>query len=267
MTMVRWSDLPPEILHLVASRVGRVTGVTNNPEGSVRDIAATLHTDTGPVFCKATRTAAPFAWMLRNEIKINRSLPRALVPALRFHLETEGWLLAAFDHVTGRPPDLSPGSPDLNPLAITMSRLIAELSPSPTAVQPLTVRWNGLIDTALIDGDTLLHTDVTPQNFLVTSSATYVVDWSMPAKGAAWIDTALMTVRLIRAGHSPTDAERWANRVYCWPHPPGPALTLFARAYATLTARRNAEAPAAHRRELANAAEIWATHRTQQRLY
>lgn len=113
----------------------------------------------------------------------------------------------------------------------------------------------------MVDGDTLLHTDVTPQNFLMTDDAASVVDWSMPGRGAAWVDTALMVVRLIRAGHDPGAAERWAEQVAAWAYASGRALTAFARTYAALTARRQAEAPAPHRGEIAEAAALWATAR------
>lgn len=128
MTVVQLADLPVRVLDLVETHVGRVTSVETVDAGSVRDLAATLHTESGAIFCKGIRDDAPFAWTLRNEAKVNPWLPRALAPALRFNIEAEGWLLVGFDHVTGRHPDLSPGSPDLARVAATLSRLAIELA-------------------------------------------------------------------------------------------------------------------------------------------
>ncbi|GAB1692223.1 hypothetical protein [Krasilnikovia sp. M28-CT-15] len=92
----------------------------------------------------------------------------------------------------------------------------------------------------LVDGDTLLHTDVTARNFIMSSSVS-VVDWSTPCRGAAWIDTALMVVRLIRAGHTPEQAERWATSVPMWETANLAALDAFSAAWrsATPTGARN----------------------------
>jgi hypothetical protein len=49
----------------------------------------------------------------------------------------------------------------------------------------------------MVDGNTLIHTDVTPYNFLLHDGGVTLVDWSMPCGGAAWIDTALMVIRLV----------------------------------------------------------------------
>jgi Ser/Thr protein kinase RdoA (MazF antagonist) len=74
------------------------------------------------------------------------------------------------------------------------------LTPCPEVkVQAATARWAGRIPPEVIDGNTLVHTDVTPYNFLIHGGSMTVVDWSMPCRGAAWIDTALMVVQLIRA--------------------------------------------------------------------
>ena len=114
-------------------------------------------------------------------------------------------------------------------------------------VQPFPKRWAGLIDPRLIDGETLLHTDVTPHNFLICGTKVWVVDWSMPSRGAAWIDTALMVVRLIRAGHDPADAQAWARRLPAWATATPPTLEAFACALADLTRLRSRTNPAPHR--------------------
>jgi Ser/Thr protein kinase RdoA (MazF antagonist) len=146
-------------------------------------------------------------WMHRNEARINPFLP-ASMPRLRWQVESDGWLLLGFDYVDGRHPDLSPGSSDLSSVAAALSEMAMTLTPCPAVkVQAATARWAGWIRPEVVDGDTLVHTDVTPFNFLIRQDGVTVVDWSMPCRGAAWIDTALMTIRLVRAGHRPEQAE------------------------------------------------------------
>jgi thiamine kinase-like enzyme len=132
-------------------------------------------------------------------------------------------------------------------------------------VQSASARWVGRIAPELIDGDTLLHTDVTPRNFLRTDSSVTVVDWSMPCRGAAWIDTALMVLRLVHAGHSPDHAEAWAERVPAWSAAHTHAVTAFATATAELMRERQRRSAATHLGSLADAAELWMRYRLQAR--
>jgi hypothetical protein len=261
MTGIQWADLPADVLGLVEARVGHIDKAENVGAGSVRDLAATLQTDSGLFFCKGIRADASFAWMHRNELKVNPSLPEDTVPRIRWTVEANGWHLLGFDHVSGHHPDLSPGSPDLDLVAGALRTLSSALTPCPVAVQPFTKRWAGLIESSLVDGDTLVHTDVTPRNFLLHGNRVWVVDWSMPSRGAAWIDTALMVVRLISAGHDPSQAQEWAARIPAWAQASQTALAAFAHALAALTEQRHATAPAPHRAELAAAAKRWAAYR------
>lgn len=117
------------------------------------------------------------------------------------------------------------------------------------------------VTTRAIDGDTVAHTDVTPRNLLVSSSVA-VVDWAAPCRGAAWIDTAFMVIRLIRAGHSPHTAEAWATAVPAWNTASPAALDTFSAAIADLCEQRRLEHPDPHRGPLAAAARTWAQHRS-----
>lgn len=255
-----WSHLPPDLHAAVAARVGRIDSIQNVEHGSMRQLAAVLHTDGGPVFCKGVRSAAPSAWLHRNELAVNPWLPAHLVPRVRWSVEAAGWLLTGFEHVEGAPPDISPGSSDLALVASALVELAAVLTPAPVAVRPFTRRWAGLVEPAVVAGSTLLHTDMTPRNFLVAGKRVWVVDWSMPSRGAAYIDAALMVVRLIRAGHEPAGAVAWAQALPAWGAAPAASLTAFARALAVLAHRRSETDPAPHRRELAAAARRWARH-------
>ncbi|MDP9828030.1 phosphotransferase [Kineosporia succinea] len=223
-----------------------------------------MHTRTGSVFCKGTAIDNPQAWMHRREAVLNPHVPRDLAPRLRWQVAASGWLVTGFDRAPGRHVDIAPDSADLPLLTATLTAMSTTPAPGPP-VKILTAgeRWGGRISPELLAGDVLVHSDVTPKNFLVDDAhgRIAVVDWCTPVRGAAWIDTALMIVRLIRAGHTPAQAEAWAAQVPAWADATPTTVTLFARGTADRIAATNAQTPAVHLRELAAAADAWARHR------
>ncbi|WP_158277918.1 hypothetical protein [Pseudosporangium ferrugineum] len=240
-------------------RTGPVRCAEPVATGAVSELVAVLHTATGAHFCKGIRSSNPLAWMHRNEARLNPYLP-GVAPRLRWVVERGGWLLLGFERVAGRHPDLAPGSADLARVAGVLSGLASAPAPA-VDVRPAAVRWAGWVDPEVVDGDTLAHTDVTARNFLVHAAGVAVVDWSAPCRGAAWIDTALMVVRLVRAGHSPERAEAWTGSVSAWASAPAGALDAFAVARAGLLRERHRGSGAPHLGELADAAEAWMWHR------
>ncbi|MBB4695544.1 phosphotransferase [Paractinoplanes abujensis] len=234
--------------------------------GVISDVAVVLGTSTGRFFCKGAAAGNPMGWMHRNEARINACLPPPL-PRLRWQVERDDWLLLGFEYVAGRHPDLAPGSSDLPAMATALSAMASKLTPCPAVrVQPATVRWADHIPAEMVDGDTLIHTDVTPYNFLLHDGGVTLVDWSMPCRGAAWIDTALMVIRLVRAGHSPEQAEGWAGLVPVWSAARREAVDAFAAGIATLSREREQQRPSAsHLGPLADAAAWWSRYRSKPR--
>ncbi|MGC5020367.1 hypothetical protein [Micromonospora sp. DT47] len=255
-----WEDLPEPVRREVEQHVGRIVSAYSVPTGASCDLAVTLDTATGRVFCKGGATDGPTAWLYRNEARVNPWLLDA-APRLLWTVERDGWLLLGFEHAPGRHPELRPGSPDLDLVAALLATMTRELTPCPpVTVQRFADRWRGLIDPELVDGDTLLHTDMTPRNFLL-GDRLRLVDWSAPCRGAAWIDTAFMLVRLIRAGHDPADAEHWATRVPAFADAPDQAVTAFADALVRLWDRMHRSSSAPHHGPLLDAARRWHTYR------
>jgi hypothetical protein len=255
-----WKDLPAAVRLVVESHTGPVRAAQSASAGSVSNLAATLEAANGPVFCKAIQTDNPLVRMHRTEARVNSWLP-SIAPRMRWRVEESGWLVLGFDHVSGRHADLSPSSADLPIIADTLTALSQGLTPCPPVrVQAATKRWAGRIEPEMVDGNTLIHTDVTPFNFLL-GARVHVVDWSMPCRGAAWIDTALMIVRLVRAGHGPADAEEWADQIPPWKQADPHAIDAFAAALADLWEQRRQESRSPHRAPLAVAARSWATYR------
>lgn len=63
----------------------------------------------------------------------------------------------------------------------------------------------------------LLHTVWFPTNVLIAQDRAVLVDWALETSyGAGWIAPDLWAVWLIREGHTPRKAERWAFQVPAW---------------------------------------------------
>lgn len=263
MPRSQWHELPPSVRAEVQRHTGPILRATPVEAGSISDFAAMLLTRRGRFFCKGAVADNPLGWMHRNEARINPYLP-AQMPRLHWQIEADGWLLLGFEYVEGRHPDLSPGSPDLLAMAATLSTMASALTPCPVPkVQAATARWADRVAPEAVDGQTLAHTDVTPHNFLIHAGGVTVVDWSMPCRGAAWIDTALMVVRLVRAGHSPDQAEAWADQIPVWSTARPEAIDAFAAGVAALGRDRQQQRPAViHLGPLADAAASWNHYRT-----
>ncbi|GAB3147882.1 hypothetical protein GCM10027290_31730 [Micromonospora sonneratiae] len=256
-----WDALSEPVRVAVTEQTGNIRSASQVGAGSTCQLAEILHTRQGPIFCKGVRTDAGNTWMLRNEIRVNTLLPAGVAPRVLWQVEADGWLLAGFDLVPGRHADLSPGSPDLVTVADTLSLLSGFVPSAP--VRPFSARWQGRIAPEVIDGEVLVHTDMSRRNWLVDGGRARLVDWSTPATGAAWIDTALMVMRLVRYGHSPAEAEAWASRVPAWSAAPKEAVAEFAVALHRLWRERQNAVPLGWRGPLVEATKAWATYRSR----
>ncbi|MER5354610.1 phosphotransferase [Kitasatospora sp. NPDC002551] len=287
-----WKHLPDALRIGIEGLTGAVTAAVPPAGGTVSDFAATLETAGGPVFCKAVREDNPKAWMHRLESVVNPVLPPGIAPRLLWKVEAGGWFALGFEHAPGKHADLSPGSADLPLVARTLEELAGALTPPPPLrAFSLADRWSGqdfwhdlgsrhrerldpwtvarletlvLAERAapeLIDGRTLVHTDLTGPNLLVDGETVRVVDWAFPAPGAAWADTAYMVVRLIGAGHSPERAERWAESVSLWRAAPDRSVTAFGAILTGLWTLRAAETPGRYWDGLSAHGIAWLRHR------
>ncbi len=126
-------------------------------------------------------------------------------------------------------------------------------------------RWDWWADIGapeLFRGDALLHADINPSNLLLGASRSWVVDWSWPTRGAAFIDPAMLVLQLVSADHPPEEAEDWAERCPAWTEADPAAIDAFAVASTRMLrhrARRRPEEP--WLRAMVEAAEVWARHR------
>ncbi|GAA1958780.1 phosphotransferase family protein [Amycolatopsis minnesotensis] len=247
-----WSDLPQSIRNEVQSQIGIVAEVDAATVGQSCHIATTLIRDGAePVFFKGVKGISPEMRWLRNEAEIGQ-LARRIAPAVLFSADVEDWFVVGFEHVTGRPANLAPGSADLSAVATTLARISSIEAPE---VRELGLRWKpqwwsklagerpdvvGDWDLdelmsweekapPLVQGNRLIHTDLHEDQFIISEDGeTHVIDWGWPASGAAWVDAAFIVVRMIGAGHRPPDAERWASRNTNWSAASEEAVTAFA---------------------------------------
>jgi hypothetical protein len=238
------------------------------PAGNHADIAATLLTAGDRVFLKAARRTAPDAdgpevRSLRWEAAINPHVTE-YAPRLHWTAEAGGWLALGFEYVRARHADYTPGSPDLEILAEVIDTFQALPCPKVLTAKRAEIRWQAVTDDVTpLAGDALLHCDLNPANVLISREGTVrVVDWAFVARGAAFLEPALLVPWLLKAGHHPTEAEAWAGRFSSWSDADPAHIDLFCRSFADkwqLNIAANGEA--AWALEHAAAARRWADYR------
>lgn len=248
-----WADLPPSVRFAVEQHIGSVGHATDIVGGHNSDVAAVLHAASGlPVFLKGVQGVSRQMRWLRNEVTVSQ-IAAGIAPRVLFHADIDDWLMVGFEYISGRAADLAPGSPDLPLVASTMEQIseirasrlrplrerwsetdwwdkLAQEAPDVVAgweVEAMS-RWAALIPN-LVDGDRLLHTDLHGDQFLIgADGSVHVIDWGFPGAGAAWVDAAFLTIRLVEASHRPGDAETWARSLACLFGIDDRALTAFA---------------------------------------
>ncbi|OPC76812.1 hypothetical protein B4N89_45905 [Embleya scabrispora] len=286
-----WTELPSSVREKIELHTGPLRW-TRAPEfGKSSEFSATLHAAGGPVFCKGVRVDRPYAWTHRNEAAVAPFLPAMLAPQLLWEVTQDGWLMLGFEYVPGGHPSLVPTSCDLDEIGDLVVTMSEALTPCPTAARhSIADRWGGapgwsavhalspadldpwarehlavlatLERGAWLDGDTLVHADLHPAHMLAEDGRVRVIDWARSGRGAAWIDTAHVVVRLIHDGHTPEAAEAWAMHVPAFAKAQEPVITAFAAKLAGM-GEYIARSPRArpHTRALADTARRWARHR------
>jgi hypothetical protein len=261
-----WNDLPDDVREAIQAHTGLVQGVEPAPTGNHADFASTLHTGGGRMFVKAARKLSPDrdgveVRSLRWEAAINSHVSE-FAPRVLWQAEAGQWLALGFEHVEGRHADYSPGSADLAVVAKTLTAFQALLCPD-LVNRRVERRWEPVAEGVTpMAGRAMLHTDVNPANVLITADGrSYIVDWAFVSRGAPWVEMAILVPWLIRAGHTPRQAEQWMSQFPVWTEVPDPVLDAFSAAHAELWHRRSSTNPAPWAAELAALTRRWADHR------
>lgn len=233
----RFEDLPAQARQAIANKTGPVHATRTAEGGLNSGIASFIDTDHGTVFVKGIPTGHTQAPAQRREAAINPHLPPAC-PRLHWHLEVAGWDLLGYEVLHARHADYKPHSADLPLVAAAVADLQAIAAPADIAIKEAGQRWAQYAPpgtSALFAGTTLLHTDLAPHNVLINAQA-HIIDWAWPTRGAAWIDPAVLILRLLEAGHTVTSAAVFADQFPSWHNAPTEAVQAFTAANAALWA-------------------------------
>lgn len=225
------SDLPgPEFRALIAPHTGEVSDIRPAQRGHSTDVTAVIECEKGPFFVKAVpnRPGGRRASLVREGL-INPFV-QPLSPAVLWQAEDDMWTVLGFEVIQGRTADFTPGSPDLPAVVELLSR-IGSLPLPEVAMEWEETRWDRFTaeesEADLLRGHALLFTDLNPSNFVVGEGRAWAVDWSWPTRGAALIDPASFVIQLVAAGHSPAQAETWAEKCEAWAHADPSAVAVF----------------------------------------
>jgi hypothetical protein len=258
---IHWTDLPAAARAAVEAHTGPVLSADTAQAGVNSGIAATVRTAKTVLFVKGVPADHPQVRTQHREAAINPYLPPAS-PRMLWHIQAGDWDLIGYQRLTGRHADYTPGSPDL-PL---VAHAVAELQATPCPdieLKRAEQRWStyaGSSDVSVLAGNTLLHTDLAPHNMLISDRA-HVIDWAWPTRGAAWIDPAVLILRLMEAGHSAAGADAWARASFAsWASAPPAAVTVFADASAAAWDEIARNDPQGWKKNMARHAHDWVTY-------
>lgn len=260
MTRRDWEQIPSTVRCAIERQCGSVIAAEAPASGINSHFAATLRTADRKLFCKGIAADHPSARMYHNEVEVNHYLPHSIAPPFVSEIHQDDWLILVFQHIDGKHPDFSPGSPDLVQMAEKISTMSLELACVPgTVARPLGPNvekfhiWRRFFEGSISSGDldgwalenlallvewesraphsvggnTLLHSDLNAGNILIGKNV-YFIDWACASRGAPWVDIAYTVPRLIASGHSPQRAEEWAQKIPAWSTATDSALTAFA---------------------------------------
>ncbi|MGW5675158.1 protein kinase [Streptomyces sp. NPDC003860] len=175
-------------------------------------------------------------------------------------------MVLGFEQVQGRMSRFEPDSPDL-PVVLDLLGRIQEIPLPALAEDWHETRWDAFAtdeaEVQLFRGDSLLHGDVAPGNFLVGETDSWAVDWAWPTRGAAFIDSATLVLQLISAGHTPPAAEELVSQCPGWSKSDPRAIDAFARANLRMFRSRAERFPGqAWLRDMEATAKAWVDHRS-----
>lgn len=242
-----WTELPIHLRARVEHLLGSpVLAATTQPGGFSPGIAARLVLADGKrAFVKAVGDINPSAPSLhRAEARIAAALPPS-APAPRFlgAIDSDGWVILAFDDVDGALPVQPWRDDELARVLAATADLAGALTPAPIDAPPAATRyhalgrgWQLLVDDAAagaddlagadpwvrthlsdlaglergwdraVEGATLAHGDVRADNILLTADRVMFVDWPWACLAPPWFDLVAMLPNVaMNGGPAPED--------------------------------------------------------------
>lgn len=234
-----YADVPTHVREWVEARIGKASVIAEHRGGMSPGCATSLEVEDGQrFFVKAVgeqlnqRTVEIF----RSEVALLRALPQVSYrPPLLAALDDQGWVALLLEHVEGRYPDFDDDA-DFEAVLTTVTSQVVALTPPPVTTDRLATsadRWLARWDlvrqdppaylpswaaervdelraraaamTQQLPPETLCHTDIRDDNFLIRPDGQAVVlDWGMASLAPRWLDPVLLAMQ------RPTDAAaRW----------------------------------------------------------
>lgn len=213
--MTASSTLPASVADVVADLVGPVSSVCHAGAGLNNDVAAVIEGTGGRrCFVKALR-ATDRRWITHRRESTAAAHVHPDGPRLLLHTGTpDGWLINVYETLDGRPADLSPGSADVALVAGLLARRARVSAPAGLDLPTMPARFAAYSSRPeMFAGCAFLHTDLNPDNILITPMGVRLVDWSWASIGASWLDAATWCLWLIASGHTPAMADQVAATV------------------------------------------------------
>ncbi|WP_327116583.1 phosphotransferase [Nocardia sp. NBC_01730] len=238
-TRIEWHQVPTPVRVMIENRLGAgvVSAITQSSGFSHGLAARMMLSDGRSAFVKAIAADDVLASAYRAEAACSALLPPSVpAPRLWFEAEEYGWFAVGFDDVEGVAPRFD-NPRDMADVLTMIEQLPGLLTPSPMPTAPTFTEqygprmhcWQGFADSgpppdldewsrrnlerlaALEDGwhqatvgETLLHSDIRPDNLILRPDRTVVVvDWAWPSRGAAWVDLVAMAPSIAAAGVDP----------------------------------------------------------------
>jgi hypothetical protein len=251
-----WTALPETVTAKIAQRVGGAFDAVPAPSGNHAEIASTITGPAGRVFIKAAYEGLSVR-SLRYELAATGAIDW-YPPAILWHFEYDGWLVVGAEHLDGPHPDLSPGSPDLDLLAVALKELQETTAPAGLWFTP-DARL-GFAHPAM-DGGALIHSDFNPANLIATTRGLRIVDWAYATKAAPWVELALLVQWLIGSGHTPEQAEEWLAQFPAWTATGRESLDEFASRNASKWSAKSRQSTEGWVHDLAAWTGVWTAHR------
>lgn len=287
MGRLRWDELPPHVHQEIENQLGgKIVRIDDLAGQGTADFSGTLFSQVGAVFVKAVLQDNHNQVRARmEEPRLNRLLPK-VAPQLLWRVFNQEWVLTGYEHVDGRHARLAPGSGDIYPVVQLLTELAVREVPGSSYFDSLGARWarespwrtlaglkhkmrstwerkriDEFVDMELYvfdvlsAGTSIANADVNESTVLIGRGGPRIVGWTWATRAPAWVDAAVLVVRLVEAGHTPEQAESWVANVPAWNDASADALNAFAVALLGLWTL-NSRYPT-----LADAARRYAVHR------
>ncbi len=227
---LEWHLLPPQLRAAVEEQCGSpVVAARSCTRGFTPGFASVLEcADGSHHFVKAASVRAQglFAAAYREEARTLSLLPDEVpAPRLRWVLDDE-WVAVGIEHLAGHHPRRPWRVEELDATLDALEQIAGTLTPPPAELEldgvaaelaPFLACWEAVrnappdlpllaahLDEAVtlagryaevMDGDTLVHTDVRDDNVLLDAEGrAWFCDWNFPVRGAAWVDSLLMLI-------------------------------------------------------------------------